>query len=79
MGERHHVYSGFGRVRAPSYGKGAARRRLQRIRFRDNWTTEMWILLIALIVIILMAPKLAELNDESHHPRVRSSLNGTLP
>jgi hypothetical protein len=62
-----------------SYGKGAARRRLQRIRFRDNWSTEMWIVVIVLIVIILMAPKLAELHDELHHPRAQSSLKGTLP
>jgi hypothetical protein len=78
MGKRQ-AYSGFGRVRTASYGTGAARRRLKRIRFRENWSTEMWILVIAAIVTLLLAPKLADLHDESHHRRGLSSLKKPLP
>jgi hypothetical protein len=79
MGKRHHVYSGLGRMRPASYGGGAARRRLQRIRFRDSTPIEVWMLLIVLIVIILMAPKLAELHDEIHHPRAHQSQKNASP
>jgi len=71
--------SGFGRVRAASYGKGAARRRLQRIRVRDNWTSEMWILVIAAILILLWVQKLAVRHDSVHDVRAHSSLNSRVP
>lgn len=45
-----------------------SRRRMRRIRMRDDWTIEMWILLLALIVLVFMAPKLARMHEELHHP-----------
>jgi hypothetical protein len=46
----------------------AARRRLERIRFRDTWPLRMWLLLVAMIVVALLAPKLSELHWQLHHP-----------
>jgi hypothetical protein len=61
-----------------SYSKGAERRRLQRIRFRENWSPVMWIVLIIFVVMILMAPKLAELHEEFHR-RQRGFLSHEHP
>jgi hypothetical protein len=46
----------------------ASQRRLQRIRWRENWPLRMWILLAGLIILAFMAPRLAELHDEFHYP-----------
>jgi hypothetical protein len=62
-----HVYRAFGGGQVGPHWKRAARRRLQRIRFHDNWPIEMWILVIALIMIVFMTPRLIELHYELHH------------
>jgi hypothetical protein len=43
-------------------------RRLSRMPSRDRWPLHMWFLVAALILVGLMAPRLAELHDRMHHP-----------
>jgi hypothetical protein len=68
MGTRH-IFRSFGAGAGMSYRERVARRRLQRIRFRNNWPIEMWILVILMIAVIFMAPRLAELHNQLHHPK----------
>ena len=69
MGGRH-IYRLFGAGAGMSRREREARR-LHRIRFRDreNWPIEMWLLVVAMIILAFMAPKLAELHWEFHHPK----------
>jgi hypothetical protein len=46
-----HTYRSFHAGRSVPSRYRASYRRLQRIRLRDNWTPEMWWLLIALLVV----------------------------
>ena len=46
-----------------------SRRRLRRIRFRDNWSREMWIVIVVIVLTLLfVVPKLIR------HQRSESSL-----
>lgn len=45
----------------------AARRRLRRIRLRDTWPLRMWLLLIAVILAVLLAPRVIDLHRHIHH------------
>jgi hypothetical protein len=61
----------FRSFRIESHGSRRARtaRRLRRIGPLDRWPVEMWIVVIAMIALVLLAPRMAELHHEMHHPK----------
>jgi hypothetical protein len=63
------IYRLFDSRRPISSRYRASQRRLHRLRWRGNWPVHMWILLVALIVVVLMAPRVVELHHELHHPK----------
>jgi hypothetical protein len=53
--------------RAARYDRGS-KQRLRRIRMRGNWSLEIWIFVIALVLILLIAlPWLASHPPQHHH------------
>jgi hypothetical protein len=46
-----------------------SRRRLRRIRMRDHWSIEMWILIVIVILeFVFVIPRVAEYHERLHHP-----------
>lgn len=66
MGSRS-IYSTFGTGRGMT--DRGSRRRLRRIRMRDHWSIEMWILIVIVILeFVFVIPRLAEYHERLHHP-----------
>jgi len=65
------IYRSFRTIHGIASRYRASLRRIQRLRMRDDWPVEMWILIIALIALGFMAPRLAQLHDEFHHPHAQ--------